>query len=401
LEGQQQLKEIFQRYINKECTEQEVKFLLEHFKIDNHETALRDIIANKLNEYPIENLEQLPQMNRKFDEMFAGILSKIDEAEATEAEPEDGQKNSRSFLLKAIAGVSMVIIVFQGIYYYKVNKPDIIAKNKAVKQGIMPGSNKAILTLQDGSKIVLNDAKDGVLARQGNAKVVKLNNGQLVYDKTNVAPQKELLNTMTTPRGGQYKLTLPDGTNVWLNASSSITYPTAFVGKKRNVSITGEAYFEVTKDKTRPFHVTAGNQTIEVLGTHFNVMAYADESAIRTTLLEGSVKITGGNGAGILKPGEQGVVDKSGSLKIGPALTDEAVAWKNGCFKFNRVDIKYIMRQLGRWYDVDVVYEGQVKTDEFVGTISRSENIVQALHLLELTNVHFKIRDKKIIVLAY
>jgi len=255
------------------------------------------------------------------------------------------------------------------------------------------------LTLQDGSKIVLNDVKDGTLAQQGNTKVVKLATGQLVYDKTGTASAKVLYNTMTTPRGGQYKLTLPDGTEVWLNAASSITYPTAFAGNERDVSITGEAYFEVAKDKSKPFHVTSGNQTIEVLGTHFNVMAYADEDAIKTTLLEGSVKITENNEAQILKPGEQATVDKNGGLKISVADIDDALAWKNGYFKFNRVNIKYIMRQLARWYDVDLVYEGSVPHDEFVGKIGRGENIEDVLHILELDHVHFKIEDKKIIVL--
>ncbi|MDB4923995.1 FecR family protein [Mucilaginibacter sp.] len=403
MEDQHLLKEIFQRYINNECTEQEIKFLLEHFKTDNNESTLRQIIVEKLNEYALDDFDQMPEMSRTFDETFNSILQKIDTVEVNNEEVESEPTSIRPLILKLMATTTIMLLIFQSMYtYYKsANKAEInkVVKSKEIKTNITPGSNKAILTLQDGSKIVLNDAKDGTLAQQGNANVVKLANGQLVYNKTNAEPEKVLYNTMTTPRGGQYKLTLPDGTEVWLNSASSITYPTAFVGKERNVNITGEAYFEVAKNKEKPFRVRSGNQTIEVLGTHFNVMAYADEDAIKTTLLEGSVKIVENNEASILKPGEQAIVDKNGSVKIGPALVDEALAWKNGYFKFNRVNIKYIMRQLARWYDVDVLYEGNIKNDEFVGTIGRGENIRQVLHILELDNVHFKIEDKKIIVL--
>ncbi|MDB5157958.1 MAG: FecR protein [Mucilaginibacter sp.] len=402
MEDQRPLKEIFQRYINNECTQAEIEFLLGHFKTDSNESALREIIAEKLNEYPIEDIAQSPVKKQSFDEIFNNILVKIDNENAAEENEEIKPVPYRSLAYKLLATVIVLLMVFQGFYIYlkPANKTgNAIAKTKRFKTTILPGSNKAILTLQDGSKIVLNDVKNGTLAQQGNTKVVKLATGQLVYDKTGTASAKVLYNTMTTPRGGQYKLTLPDGTEVWLNAASSITYPTAFVGNERDVSITGEVYFEVAKDKSKPFHVTSGSQTIEVLGTHFNVMAYADEDAIKTTLLEGSVKITENNETQILKPGEQATVDKNGGLKISVADLDNALAWKNGYFKFNRVNIKYIMRQLARWYDVDLVYEGSVSHDEFVGKIGRGENIEDVLHILELDRVHFKIEDKKIIVL--
>jgi transmembrane sensor len=402
LADQQLLQEIFQRYLNNECTPQEVTFLLEHFKSGNNAEALRRMISERLSNYSIMDNEQLPQMKRSFDDSFAGILEKIEEEESQE-EPEDKKSTIWPIFLRLVAGTAVILIVFQSVFSLRqaaLNKTSAAAKNKPGKTKITPGGNKAILTLQDGSTIVLDDAKDGTLAKQGNATVVKTASGQLVYNGANNGEQKVSYNTMSTPRGGQYKLTLPDGTQVWLNSASSITYPTAFAGNERKVSITGEAYFEVAKDKTKPFHVKADSQDIEVLGTHFNVMAYADEDAIKTTLLEGSVKVVGSGSSGILKPGEQ-AVNKNGELQISLAPVDEAMAWKNGYFKFNRVGIKYIMRQLSRWYDVDVVYEGRAKDDEFVGTIGRGENIVQALHLLELTNVHFKIKDKTIIVLPY
>jgi transmembrane sensor len=402
LEDQQLLKEIFQRYINNECTQAEIEFLLLHFKTDSNESTLRAIIAEKLNEYPINDIARSPVKEQSFDELFNSILVKIDNENASEENEGLKPPPDRSLVYKLLAAVIILLIAFQGLYTYlkPVNKvSNRVATTRPFKTIITPGSNKAILTLQDGSKIVLNDAKDGTLAQQGNAKIVKLATGQLVYDKTGAALARVLYNTMTTPRGGQYKLTLPDGTEVWLNAASSITYPTAFVGNERNVSITGEAYFEVAKDKNKPFRVKSGSQMIEVLGTHFNVMAYGDEDAIKTTLFEGSVKITENNEIQILKPGEQAVVDKNGGLKIGVADVDDALAWKNGYFKFSRVNIKYIMRQLARWYDVDIVYEGSTPHDEFVGKIGRGENIEDVLHILELERVHFKIEDKKIIVL--
>lgn len=372
---------------------------MEHFKTDSNESALREIIAEKLTEYLPGHFEQSRQMKGSFDETFDRILLKIDrqdEAAKTES------VSKRPLVLKLMATLTIVLIIFQVFYIYNksVTKPGArFAKISKPKINIRPGGNKAILTLHDGSKIVLNDAREGTLAQQGNTKIVKLANGQLAYNQTNTLPAKVLYNTMTTPRGGQYKLILPDGTQVWLNSASSITYPTAFVGNERNVSISGEAYFEVAKDKSKPFHVKSGNQTVDVLGTHFNIMAYADEDAIKTTLLEGSVRVVENNITSMLKPGQQAIVDKQGGIKITAASIDEALAWKNGYFKFNRVDIRFIMRQVARWYDVDIVYQGRFPKDEFVGKIGRGENISQVLRILELDDVHFKIEDKKIIVL--
>lgn len=401
MEDQRLLEDIFRRYLKNECTQQEVKFLLEHFKTGTNEDTLRHSIIDALSQYPVE---QSPLTSISFDETFDRILSRIEkEEEAIIENNAEAHKSIQPLLLKFLAGVTVIVLVFQSLYSHReanINEPLTAAKSKGQKTKIIPGSNKAILTLQDGSTIVLDDAKNGTVAKQGNATVIKTANGQLVYSGAQSVPGKVMYNTMSTPRGGQYQLTLPDGTGVWLNSASSITYPTAFVGTERKVTITGEAYFEVAKDKTRPFHLKAGNQNIEVLGTHFNVMAYADEEAIKTTLVEGSVKVSQNGSSNILKPGEQSV-NKDGDFDIGPAALDEALAWKNGYFKFNRIGLKAIMRQLSRWYDVEIVYQGRIKDDEFVGTIGRSENIMQALHLLELTNVHFKIKDKTIIVLPY
>lgn len=226
---------------------------------------------------------------------------------------------------------------------------------------IIPGGDRATLTLADGSRIVLDSAANGQLADQGGAKVIKLEDGQLAYDPQST--QVVMYNTVSTPRGGQYQLTLPDGTNVWLNAASSITFPTAFIGNNRPVKISGEVYMEVKKDKSKAFIVDIeGRSTVEVLGTSFNINAYADEADIRTTLVEGSVKITRNNGNGepelaILKPGQQATIDKNISISAEVDL-ERTLAWKNGYFSFKESDFKAVLRQLERWYDIKVELRG-------------------------------------------
>lgn len=277
--------------------------------------------------------------------------------------------------------------------------------DQQIANDVLPGSNKATLSLSDGSQIVLNDAKNGMLTRQGNASIVKLANGEIAYQKDNVRTGIVLYNTMTTPRGGQYKLTLPDGTRVWLNAASSITYPTAFTGTQRQVNITGEAYFEVTKNKAMPFSVKSEGQMVQVLGTHFNVNTYPDESAVKTTLLEGSVKISLAGSALnkkntelMIKPNEQSVLVNGVISKVNVDV-DDIVAWKNGETTFNNSDIKSVMRQLARWYDIEVSFNGKIPEERvFSGEISRNARLSEVLKVLQLSKINFKIEGKKVIV---
>jgi len=273
----------------------------------------------------------------------------------------------------------------------------------AVRQDRLPGGNVAMLTLSDGSVIALDSARTGPLTQQGNTKIAKLNNGQLAYKALNEKPTVLLYNTLTTPRGGQYRLILPDGTGVWLNAASSITYPTAFSGNERVVRITGEVYFEVQKDPMQPFKVTfnpgADPGSVEVLGTHFNINAYPDEATVKTTLLEGSVRVVS-KVATLLKPGQQAQLDNTGHATVFPDVDlDEVIAWKNGRFHFEDADIRTVMRQIARWYDVEVVFEGKITTEKFVGDIPRNSRLKEVFKILELSNVHFKVEDKKVTVL--
>ncbi|MBL7734059.1 MAG: FecR family protein [Chitinophagaceae bacterium] len=334
------------------------------------------------------------------------------------ADYDDGQAkvvHSVHFMRTSWFRYSAAVVLLLGIGAYIWNiKPDKAAAPMAdtpalpaVQDDAPPGSDKAILTLADGSSIALDSASSGQLAVQGNTQVLKLADGQLRYNVSGNAGDKPMYNTMRTPRGGQYKLTLPDGTRVWLNSASSITYPAVFIENERTVSITGEAYFEVAKitdpvthKAARPFKVEANGMTVEVLGTYFNINAYGDETDIKTTLLEGSVKIWHGGLSGILKPGEQSQVNDQLGIKIlKNANLEETMAWKNGLFYFSNANIQTVMRQLARWYDVEVVYSGKIPVREFQGEIQKNLNLAQVLNILGKMEVNFQLEGKKLIVM--
>lgn len=261
-----------------------------------------------------------------------------------------------------------------------------------------PGSNKAILTLANGQQIVLDNLANGNIPVQGGVTITKADSGAIAYIGTGDNIQ---YHTLSTPRGGQFQLTLPDGSKVWLNSASSIRYPTAFTGTERKVEMTGEGYFEVAPDAAKPFTVKAGKIDVHVLGTGFNIMAYADENAIRTTLVNGSVKVQAGDATTVLTPGVQAsLVPNEQTFKTSRPDLAEVLAWKNGQFRFNRTGIKNIMRQVERWYDVDVSYEGNVDNIEFQGILSRKVNARALLETLEATGeVHFKIEGDHISVI--
>ena len=258
----------------------------------------------------------------------------------------------------------------------------------------LPGGDKAILRLSGGKEIML-DSTQGNILQQGGLQVVNTK-GTVSYEGEAGEMQ---YHTLTTPRGGQYRLVLPDGSKVWLNAASSIRFPTAFNGKERKVELTGEAYFEVAHDAAKPFHVHVNSMDVEVLGTHFNINAYGDEEGIKTTLLEGSVKVSNGKGGLIIKPGQQAVVAANNEPSIVHTVDlDEVVGWKNGLFEFKDESIEAIMRQVARWYNVDVRYEGKIDY-HFNASIERNAPVSKLLYFLEQTHrVHFTLQDRTIIV---
>jgi ferric-dicitrate binding protein FerR (iron transport regulator) len=277
---------------------------------------------------------------------------------------------------------------------------------------IPPGGNKAILKLADGSEITLDNAQNGTLAQQGNIKIIKLDSGRLAYKgNTHNNGSEVLYNTIYTPRGGQYQITLPDGSLVWLNAASSLRFPTVFADNERKVELSGEVYFEIAarynKNKKKvPFIIdiktpsAASNGRIAVLGTHFNVMAYDDEKAVEVTLLEGAVNVSGGQSTSRLQPGQQAQLNRQGGLKVLPDADVNAVmAWKNGMFEFHNADLPAVLRQLSRWYDVDVEYRGAVPPREFKGEIQRDLSLSQVLRILEKNQVKISIEGKKMVVM--
>jgi transmembrane sensor len=351
-----------------------------------------------------EDKTDAPEDRTDYSDMEKEIWSELEKRNKPESK-------SVWFWFTAVAAALTIISSIVYFSDYRFNKSAEInySKNK-----ISPGANKAILVLSDGSKIDLNDAQYGVLINQSGVRIKKAADGQLVYDivPDPSASSEVTYNTIVTPRGGQFQVNLPDGTKVWLNASSSIKFPTIFDSAKRLVEISGEAYFEVSKMMIRdteagipgrrmPFIVKSAKQKIEVLGTHFNVNAYADEESVRTTLLEGSVKVTQSDHTSgtILKPGEQSTLQNN-IIKIASVDKEETIAWKNGNFQFNSEDIGAIMRKIARWYDVDIVYHKDLVSQRFAGTISRFEDVSKVLHMLELTgSIHFKIEGRRIIVM--
>ncbi|HTJ14614.1 MAG TPA: FecR domain-containing protein [Dinghuibacter sp.] len=264
---------------------------------------------------------------------------------------------------------------------------------------IIPGGKRAVLTLSDGRRVTLDSASNGLVAQQGDAKVVKVDSGALAYTAA-AKPGEAMYNTLATPKGGEYHLTLPDGSQVWLNAASSITYPTAFTGNDRTVTMTGEAYFQVAADAAKPFRVRVeGRQEVDVLGTQFDIKSYEDEPVLKTTLLQGSVDVLAGRQKTHPLAGQQTVLQTDGRLRLvtEPDL-ESAVAWKSGLFVFKNEDIPSIMRQISRWYDITVHIEGAAGDKTYTGQMPRSAPITDVLAWMEASGIHFRIKGNDITV---
>ena len=309
--------------------------------------------------------------------------------------------------LKYAAAILLFTSVTATLYIRTLNKKQQSVQPQIVNNDAVPGSNKAVLTLANGEKIILGTSGNGTIAQQGSTQVKEVQGGHIVYqalagtDKPQIQDsihQEIGYNTINTPKGGQYTITLPDGSKAWLNSVSSITFPTEFKEHERKVSITGEVYFEVAKNKSMPFIVKSNGQNVKVLGTHFNINAYDDEDKTRTTLLEGSVQISANNNHEILTPGQQAEVVNHHITIINSSDTEAAVAWKNGNFVFNNADLPSLMRQLSRWYDVNIIYRGDIGEHEFVGQIKRSVKLSSVLKILAVSGVHFTITGKNLYI---
>ena len=301
---------------------------------------------------------------------------------------------------------AVLLLIGGTIYFYStihnLDKP-VIADQQNNKIIIQPGTNKALLTLSDGTVITLDSAANGAIAQQGNASVIKLPNGEIRYDVNGMPSDKVMMNSMTTPNGGQYNLVLPDGSKIWLNAASSITYPAAFAGNERQIKVSGEVYMEIAKDKSKPFLVDIdGRSTVEVLGTSFNINSYTNEGKIKTTLVQGAVRVINGRRGTqgiILAPGQQAVItgtDKN--IQVHPANIEHVLAWKNGFINFESVSFQEIIRQIERWYNIDVHVEGPMPSVRIGGRMDRGVQLSDLMLFLNNFEIRTRLEGRKLIL---
>lgn len=351
-----------------------------------------------------ENNAAIPLMNAGKLDMIAESIMLAGQQTAGLAEKRAVSRNvpliKAAWLRYAAAAIILLGVAFYGWFWSRNEKqamPDTISQSKANE--IEPGRQGAILTLADGSEVLLDTANNGYIADQGGVRAL-LKDGRLAYNPQGTATATGAYNTVTTPKGRQFSLILPDGSQVWLNAASSIRYPTVFTGNERNVEITGEVYFEVTAQRGMPLRVKInGGTDIEVLGTRFNVNAYQDEPTIKTTLLEGAVRVNATKHKQMLKPGQQAQISTSGNINvISNTDMEKVIAWKNGFFNFDGADLKTVMGQLERWYNIQVKYEGRIPGLKFEGELSRDLQLVQVLKILEKVEVKFRLEGSTLIV---
>jgi transmembrane sensor len=394
------LEYLLQRYADKTCTEAEKAQLMHLLQQAENGEAVQQLIDSMIKER--EPRYAMP------DEAAEAVLHTIlqtGKAPVITME-ESGRKRYRIWMRVAAAATIMLFLAVGGWLWLNHTPSNDTVKNEEKNpssKDILPGGNKAVLTLDDGRTIILDSTANGLVAQEGGTTISKQGNGQLTYDIANGKSAQVLYNTLSIPRGGQYQLQLPDGSKVWLNSMSSIRYPTTFTGKERRIELSGEAYFEVAKNAAMPFKVIVdGKAEVEVLGTHFNINSYSDEPTVNTTLLEGSVRMTGlaTRESKLIVPGEQAQLKKNGQLFVNEnANIEQVMAWKNGIFNFDGADLPIVLRQLSRWYDIDIVFEGPVPQREFGGKMQRDLNLSQTLRILKTNNVNYRIEQQKLIIM--
>lgn len=301
-----------------------------------------------------------------------------------------------------VAAAAIAVLVAGGFYLIHRKQPasaNLVAGEEHWQQfDLPPGKNGAILTLSSGKRILLDSVRNGALENQGNAHLVKETDA-ISYQAEQHRQDQVVYNSMSTPRSRQYQLILSDGSRVWLNAASSIRFPTSFPGNERRVEITGEAYFEIAPDKEKPFIVQTGNMEVQVLGTHFDLMAYDDENHISTTLIEGAVKVKSGSQERVLSPGQQGSIEKSsGNLSVKEVETDPVIAWTQERLALTNADFGGLMRQISRWYDVDVVFDGKIPDLQIGGFIHKDVYLSTVMEFLGRNGLHYRMEGRKIII---
>ncbi len=400
MERLREFEKLFQHYVENTCTADEVDKLMAFFESKDPEDIeiKKTLFQNYLND------DAAYKTNPELQKRLSEILDKIIETLSVNKNNTGIVKRMKFRNWMKIAAA--ILIVFLGTYTYNLltnKKPETpVAKGK-IHQDVAPGGNRATLDLGDGKYILLDDSPEGILAMQNNSTITKLSDGQLLYsDNNSKKATEEVYNKLSTPRGGQYHITLSDGSQVWLNAASSIRYPATFLKKVRTVEISGEAYLEVAANPQKPFIVKVNGSEVRVLGTRFNVMAYENEQSVKTTLLQGAVEFRKDENRIKLNPGQQSELLHDGSLKlINNVDTDLIIAWKNGTQSFHNADIATIMRSVERWYDVEVEYKGKIPNRRFNGDIPRGANLSELLKLFEVNKINYLLdgQNKKLTIL--
>ncbi|MCM5527121.1 FecR family protein [Parasegetibacter sp. NRK P23] len=394
-------------------TEAEHAELAEWISRSENDAALTAVLSRAWDEYqPGADVVELAADRLRLPE----ILHESYPLQNAGAGEDDQAPVKNGFFRNSWLRVAAVLVLFVGAaaaFFFLSEKEEPSTKIASVETPVIePGGNKALLTLADGSVIVLDSASNGDLAAQGGVKIVK-QDGVVTYifePSQDLPATENLLNTISTPRKGEYHIILPDGSKAWLNAESSITFPVQFAANERKVSVSGEVYFEVrpiaSANGKLPFLVdirTSGGKNdaqVQVLGTHFNINAYNDEAFVRTTLLEGSVAVARDGKSTLLKPGQQARIAEGGKVDLQTNVdTDEVMAWRKGMFYFSNADIRTVMRQIARWYDVDVAFEGKLPDERFEGTIPRQTTLQEVVEILKQSNLHIKLEDRKATVL--
>ncbi|HEV2481313.1 MAG TPA: FecR family protein [Puia sp.] len=408
------LAELLRKYLDDELSPEELRLFREAAMQNENRAELDRLLAEWMGSELHRGSAEAIDVDAWYEELTQRHGISVNEAPAgapVDGPPQAGEvrRGHRVYLFFATAAAVCLLAVAGIFLFRRPAPPALIVKTKMPLPVIIPAGNKAVLTLADGSHIVLDSAAEGTLARQGGVQVIKLAGGQLLYKNaqpglvsapSGAVDAHPLYNEITTPRGGFYELLLPDGSKVWLDAASSLRFPTAFTGASRCVELTGEAYFEVAPGPQQPFLITTQGVTVQVLGTELNLMAYADEDAIRTTLVNGAVRVVRGSDQQRLRPGEQAAWLRDGQRwQVSTPDMRQVLAWKRMEFRFEGLPIDAIMRQIGRWYDVDIVFRGPHPVGEFNGVISRKQSVADLLTVLEQTDiVHFTIEGRKVIV---
>lgn len=387
------LQYLFHQYVSNHITEEEY---IELWNILNMESARKSLS---------EELQWLWEKVKTHSPVISSEVwdKKIDQLINDQEKPDSFKEEKHRHRIKPLYigwAAALIVLLVVGKFYFNPERTTL--KKMATspqREDILPGGNRAVLTLSNGSVITLDSSAQGLLAHQGNASISKPANGVINYKLLNDNSASVVYNTLSTPRGGQYQIVLPDGTKVWLNSASSLHFPTSFNGNKREVQMTGEAYFEVASNASKPFLVSVDGMTVKVLGTHFNIMAYDDANVIKTTLLSGSVSVHEAGASELLVPGEQAQITKGGKMSLMEnANTGEAIAWKNGLFWFQENTIREVMREISRWYNVDVVINGDIP-QHFTGSMPRNVPVSKIFEILQETGrINFEIKDNKIIV---